>query len=455
MKILVIDDDNDLNRGICSFLNSNNIATESAYNGEEGFNKINSSNFDLILSDLQMPKVDGLELLKKLADAKIKTPIIIMTAFASIENAVNAMKLGADDYLTKPVILNELLIKIKKAYNTQKIISENNELKRKVRNFEMPEILGECEEITQLKEMIKRIASDSNVPVAIYGKTGTGKELVARNIHYLSERRENNFTPINCAGLSDDLMESELFGHIKGAFTGAVHSKIGILENSDGGTIFLDEISEMSHRVQAKLLRVLQDGVIQPVGSNDTKSVDVRFLCASNQKLSELVEQNKFREDLFFRLNVIQLEIPSLLRRKDDIPLLISHFLSKYNKPDTVFNAEALQICQEYTWPGNIRELENLIRMLIVTNNKNEITKNDLPPKLFSNKYDLESDSNFDTQDYKTAFNRYSIEFEKKYLEYHLKKNSFNISKTADRINLSRVSLHKKIKEYGIDNICE
>lgn len=449
MKILVIDDDQDLNRGICSFLNSSSIETISVNNGVEGLEKIKLDKFDIILSDLQMPKMDGLTLLTELEKQKNKTPVFIMTAFASVENAVAAMKKGAEDYITKPINLKELLIKIEKISKAQSILKENRELKQKVMNYVMPTIIGESEAILALKEMLRRISQDSNVPVAIYGKSGTGKELVARNIHAMSNRNKYAFVPINCAVLTDELMESELFGHVKGAFTGAVYDKIGLLEDNDGGTIFLDEISEMSPRVQAKLLRVLQDGIIQPIGSNNSKSVDVRFICASNQKLADLVDQHRFREDLYFRLNVIEVEVPTLAGRKYDIPILIKHFLNNYESQKTL-TPEALELCRKYPWPGNIRELENLIRMLIVTVRKNEINAEDLPEKMRKNQKEMLKDQNYFDEDYRSAYNQSIFEFEKRYLLYHLKKNLFNISRTAESINLSRVSLHKKVKEYNL-----
>lgn len=450
MKILVIDDDLDLNRGICSFLNSNSIETVAVNNGAEGLDKVKGDKFDIILSDLQMPKMDGLTLLTELSKRKCTTPVFIMTAFASIENAVAAMKTGAVDYIIKPINLKELLIKIEKICYAQNIIKENAKLKQKVMNYEMPEIIGESKAILELKEMLRRISHDSNVPVAIYGKSGTGKELVARNIHAMSNRSKNTFVPINCAVLSDELMESELFGHVRGAFTGADYNKVGLLENNDGGTIFLDEIGEMSPRVQAKLLRVLQDGMIQPIGSNNSKLVNIRFICASNKKLSDLVEQSKFREDLYFRLNVIEIEVPTLAGRKFDIPILIKHFFNKYDQPQRTLTADALELCKNYLWPGNIRELENLIRMLIVTIRKDEINYEDLPERMRKKKEEITKEKNYYDEDYRFAYNKSIFEFERGYLLYHLEKNFFNISRTAESINLSRVSLHKKVREYNL-----
>lgn len=450
MEILVIDDDVSLNKGICSFLNSKGIHSDTASNGAEGVQLFQKKKYDLILSDLQMPEMNGLELLEYVRKNKIDIPVIIMTAFASIENAIEAMKKGAEDYLTKPVNLNELAIKIEKVIENKRIKNENKYLRKKIKLYELPEIIGESEQIKQLKEMLGRISNDASVPVYIYGKSGTGKELVARNIHFLSERKDKPFIPINCATLSDELMESELFGYVKGAFTGALVNKKGILESSNGGTIFLDEVSELSPKVQAKLLRVLQDSVIQPLGSNEMKKIDVRFISASNQRLSDLVKSNKFREDLFYRLNVIEIEVPSLASRKSDIPILINHFAKKYNASGLSFNEDALYSLINYNWPGNIRELENLIRMLLVTNKNQVITKKLLPDKFKLQKQIPIDINTYDNIDYKTAYNKVVTNFDKTFLEYHLKKNNYNISKTAESINLSRVSLHKKIQEYAI-----
>jgi DNA-binding NtrC family response regulator len=450
MKILVVDDDKGLNRGICTFLNTNNYETQSVFDGKDGLSLLLSNKFDFVLSDLQMPEMDGLTLLEKMKENNINIPFVIMTAFASVENAVEAMKNGAEDYLTKPVNLKELIIKIEKILKSRKLIEENYALKNKIRNYEMPEIIGESEAIFELKKMLRRISSDSNVPVYIYGKSGTGKELVAHNIHFMSQRKDKPFVPINCATLSDELMESELFGYRKGAFTGAIQNKVGLIENCDGGTIFLDEISEMSPRVQSKLLRVLQNGVIQAVGSNEMKKIDVRFICASNQELSILVEQKKFREDLYFRLNVIEIEVPSLASRKSDIPILIDHFFNKYEKSDFRFSDESIELLINYDWPGNIRELENLIRYEIVTSTNSIIESEYLPKKFHKNNtIKFEQNENFDDE-YKIAFSKNVTNFDKAYIQYHLKKNDFNVSQTAEEINLSRVSLHKKIKEYSI-----
>ncbi len=451
MKILVVDDDKCLNDGICSFLTSNKIIANSSFNGEEGFEQFKKIKYDLVLTDLQMPKIDGLKLLEQIQNENKDFPVIVMTAFASIENAVEAMKRGAEDYLTKPINLSELLIKIEKIQKSNSLIIENNELKEKIRKLEMPEIIGESEPILELKELLRRIRNDSDIPISIYGRSGTGKELVARNIHYMSARHKHQFVPINCATLSEELLESELFGYVKGAFTGALQNKAGLIMDSNGGTIFLDEVSELSPRVQSKFLRVLQDSVIQPVGSSKSFKADVRFICASNEKLSDLVEQKKFREDLFYRLNVIEIEVPTLAARRKDIPFLIAHFFQKYNNNKFQFSKDAIEAILRYNWPGNIRELENLIRMMFITRGKEIVEMSDLPSKITKQFKGIDvQQENFDIE-FKYGITNTVVKFEKSYLNFHLKKNDFNITKTAEAINLSRISLHKKIKEYGLD----
>ncbi|VAX16170.1 Nitrogen regulation protein NR(I) [hydrothermal vent metagenome] len=450
MKILVIDDDRVLNKGICTFLQSQKYEVIYAFDGKEGTELIAKNNYDLVLSDLQMPVMDGMEVLNYLKENALHIPVIIMTAFASVENAVDAMKKGAEDYLTKPVNLRELAIKIEKIKKSQKLLKENISLKEKISSYEMPDIIGESEAIQDLKTLLRRIAKDSSLPVSIYGKSGTGKELIARNIHFMSDRKDKPFIPINCAVLSDELMESELFGHVKGAFTGAINNKVGLIESCDGGTLFLDEISEMSPRVQSKLLRVLQDKIIQPVGSNTSKQVDVRIISASNLRLADLVEEKKFRDDLYFRLNIIEIEIPSLAARRSDIPLLIEHFMGKYDKTNIRFHENTVKLLMNYSWPGNVRELENLIRMLAVMNSEDIIMPENLPDKYRNANDTVDEEYNLD-DDYKTAYNRAIQNFEKAYIEHHLKKNNYNISKTSEEIKLSRVSLHKKINEYDID----
>ncbi len=452
MKILLVDDEPVLRKGVSTFLSNIGYDVNSVSNGTMAMEVIDKENFDVIISDVQMPGLNGIEFLKKLRNGGNLTPFIIITAFANVQDAVLCMKLGADDYLTKPINLEELKIKIEKISLRKKLEKENTELREELNKIKLPEIVGESKLIIEMKKLMKKISSDPDVTVMIYGESGTGKELVAQNIHLYSERNKNGFVAINCAAIPDDLLESELFGYVKGAFTGANKDKTGFFELADKGTIFLDEVGEMSPAMQAKLLRVLQNHEIQRLGSTKTIKVDVRVIGASNKKLDELVKEGKFREDLYYRLNITEIQVPPLRKRNGDLPLLIEFFIRK-TKSDIKFSKQALELLKKYSWPGNVRELENLIRMLAVTLEERIVGISNLPDKIL-NETEYSTDNwneYYSLNDFQTALHKAVTEFEKKYLLFHLNKNGNNISKTAKAINLSRVSLYKKIKEYRLE----
>ncbi len=457
MKILIVDDDDSIRNGIAAFLNGEEHKTQLAENGSMAIEILATQKFDLIISDLQMPEVDGFELLTNIRKKNNPTPLIIITAFATIEKAVNAMQFGADDFLTKPLNLNELKIKIKKIEQRIELQNENRALRGRVDQYDFPNIIGESESMKKLKKNIRKIASDKNISVMIYGKSGTGKELAARNIHKMSERVKAPFVAINCAALPEDLLESELFGFSAGAFTGANKSKPGIISSAHMGTLFLDEVSEMSQRLQAKLLRVLQDHKIQPLGSNELIDVDVRIVGASNINLKELVDKGMFREDLFYRLNVVEIKIPELCERREDIPMLVNYFNNENHSNGmsmVKFNDEAMSLITSYRFPGNIRELQNLIKMLSVTCDNKIIQAEDLPLKFQqTSSHSVSPSKNYDESlDYHSQLTATIKNFDKEYISSHLKKNNNNISRTAESIGLSRVSLYKKIKEYDLNN---
>lgn len=452
MKILLVEDDPSIRNGISVFLRHKDFEVLTASNGREAFDKIKETDFNAVITDIQMPEINGLELLELIKDNNIKTHVIVITAFATVENAVLAMQKGAEDFLTKPLNLTELQLKLEKLSEKIRLGRENKALKAKLEKFEFKDIIGDSSKIKDLKDMITLVAQDPNVSVFISGESGTGKELVARNIHRLSNRKDYPFIPINCAALPSDLLESELFGYVKGAFTGAVQNKVGLFEAANFGTIFLDEIGEMDATLQAKLLRVLQDHQIKPVGSNDNIQLDIRIISASNKKLTELVERNAFREDLFYRLNVIEIEVPPLRERKEDIPLLLNHFVNeKYSttNKNIIFDKYSLKNLINYSWPGNVRELQNLISKLSVTIPTGNVTKENLPEE-FTLNISSSLNHNFFDLDYQSAVKNKIKNFEFEYLKYHLNKHNNNISKTADSIGLSRVSLHKKIKELKL-----
>ncbi len=453
MKILLADDDAAIRKGIEVFLTNMNHSVSSVPDGKEALEVSEKEDFDLIISDVQMPEVNGLELLNALRQKGKDTPMIIITAFATVEDAVKAMKLGANDYLTKPLHLEELQLKIGKIEDELKLKRENAELKERLRRIDFPEMVGVSEAITEVKKMIAKIAQRDDVPVMIYGASGTGKELAAKAIHNVSKRNGAPFVAVNCAAMPDELLESELFGYVKGAFTGAVKDREGLFKTADGGTLFLDEVGEMSPRLQAKLLRALQDFRIQPLGTSNSFNVDVRIIGASNVRLQDLVSQNKFREDLFYRLNVAEISIPPLSRRKEDIPLLLEHFISSPKiKKEITFTKEALAALTDYNWPGNVRELENFVNSISVFAERDVIDRNDLPERILneSSAVKYKWDNLFANNNFPDAQKIILEDFEKKFLEFHLRKHNGNITRTAEAIGLSRVSLHKKINDYGL-----
>ena len=458
MKILLADDDENLRKGLVNFLQREGFEIVPVPNGKLALETATQTRFDLIISDVQMPEMSGLELLENLKKKNIQTPIIIITAFATVENAVKAMQMGADDYVTKPLNLLELKMRIDKVRKSLEIQDENKKLKDRLRSIEYPEIVGVSKAIQEVRAMIHKIAADKDVSVMIYGASGTGKEVVARSIHLNSPRRDNPFVAINCAALPDELLESELFGYEKGAFTGAVKTKEGLFQTADGGTLFLDEVGEMSERLQAKLLRVLEDYTIQPLGSTRQNKIDVRIIGASNKKLIDMVKANSFREDLYYRLQVVEIHLPLLKERREDIPLLIDHFLQDGGDSKMItFSAKAVSVLQHYSWPGNVRELQNMIRMLQVIYPAQEITDVMIPDIIIQDVDTMQHDWGelFDKNDFQSAQKQAIEKFERKFLEFHLHKNDGNITKTAEKINLSRVSLYKKIKQYDLSEVAE
>jgi two-component system response regulator AtoC len=387
MKILVVDDEapvrDTIKKGL-SQMGGHHV--EVAQNGIEAIEKVERDIFDLVLTDLKMPEMDGLELLKTIKGTRPETMVILLTAFGSIETAVEAMKVGANDYITKPVDLNELLIHVSKAQKENLLIKENRLLRMEVRKkFEFNNIIGKSKKMQEIFSLIEKVAL-GNSTVMIYGGSGTGKELVAKAIHYNSPRADRPFIPFNCGAIPETLVESELFGHTKGAFTGAVQPKKGLFEEANGGTLFLDEISTILPSVQVKLLRVLQEKEVMKVGSTERTRIDVRMIAATNENLEENMKKGKFREDLFYRLHVFPIFLPDLKERKEDIPLLAYHFLDIYSKEAKKeikgISKEAIKLLLEYQWPGNVRELENTIERAVIMTDQDYLTPSDFPRDL-------------------------------------------------------------------------
>ena len=452
MNILLVDDDSSLRKGIALFLQNQGHTITECENGCTAFESIKKDSFDLILTDDKMPDVTGTELLSKIHRKGITIPVILMTAYANVEGAVHALKLGAIDYLNKPLSLDELQYKINRIQCDQQIQQENRQLKQRLRSLQSPDIIGKSPAIQKVKFLLERIATDTDAPIMILGESGTGKELVARTLHNSSVRKNQPFIAVNCSAFQESLLESELFGHVKGAFTGAYRDKDGIFKQAHQGTLFLDEVGEMSLTMQPKLLRVLQERTFQPVGSSRTMDVDVRIFCASNIDLKEKIGQGQFREDLYYRLNVVEVALPPLRERIEDIPLLIEQFIHKYDGDKTLYiHPKTMDRLQQYAWPGNIRELENLIRMFLAISSHQEIIPEDLPEKFKdSTQTAFETINSRMNLPYKQALEQTIATFERDYLNHHLKDHDNNISHTASTLGISRAALHQKIKKYDL-----
>ena len=385
-KILIIEDEAAIRRVLSKILSEENDAyeVEEAEDGLEGIEKIKKEDFGLILCDIKMPKMDGVEVLEAVKTIKPEIPVVMISGHGDLDTAVNTMRLGAFDYISKPPDLNRLLNTVRNALDRKELVVENKRLKKKVsKNYEM---IGESKEILQIKEMIEKVAP-TEARVLITGPNGTGKELVAHWLHQKSDRSSGPMIEVNCAAIPSELIESELFGHVKGAFTSANKDRAGKFEAANGGTIFLDEVGDMSLSAQAKVLRALQENKVQRVGSDKDIKVDVRVIAATNKDLMNEIKEGKFREDLYHRLAVILIQVPSLNDRRDDIPILIDHFSEKIAVEQGIskksFSKKALQLLKEYNWTGNIRELRNVVERLIILG-ESEVSEKDV--KLFATK---------------------------------------------------------------------
>jgi DNA-binding NtrC family response regulator len=389
--ILVVDDDKNSLKGYLKVLSRDDVLVEGALNGFEALQKLEKKSFDIILSDIRMPQLDGLTLMKEVQKRNLDVAVILVTAYGTIESAVEAMKLGAESYLTKPVNIEELELLIKRIGERRSIYKQNLELKKTLRErYTFSTIIGETPQIQALFKTIEHIAP-TEASVLIQGETGTGKELFATLIHYNSDRADKPFVTLHCAALAEGILESELFGHERGSFTGAIREKPGRFAMAHGGTLFLDEVGEMSPSTQVKLLRVIDTGEFERVGGEKTYRADVRIIAATNKNLQEEVRKGTFREDLLYRINVIVLNIPPLRERKRDIPLLAGYFLEKYAKKNKKaikeFTSRALELLGEYEWPGNVRELENVVERAVILCKEKTISPAIFPPHINKPEY--------------------------------------------------------------------
>ncbi len=387
MKILVVDDEAPIREILEKGLSKiGSFFVEGAQNGKEAIEKIERDVFDLVLTDMKMPEMDGLELLKTIKGTWPDIMVILMTAYGSIETAVEAMKIGANDYITKPIDFNELSIHISKVQRESLLLRENLQLRMEVRKkFEFKNIIGKSKPMQEVFSLIEKVAP-SNSTVIIYGGSGTGKELVSKAIHYNSTRADKPFIPFNCGAIPETLVESELFGHTKGAFTGAIQTKRGLFEEAHGGTLFLDEISNILPSVQVKLLRVLQEKEVTRLGSTERTKIDVRMIAATNENLDAQVKKGRFREDLFYRLHVFPIFLPDLKDRREDIPLLANHFLDLYAKENQKqikgISRQTMKLLLDYHWPGNVRELENAIERAVIMADQDYLIPQDFSENL-------------------------------------------------------------------------
>ncbi len=438
ISILVVDDEDSVRDSLTNWFLEDGFQVDSAENAKRALQLLEHRQYDIILADIKMPGMDGLEMLKRIKDLKSESIVIMMTAFATVNTAVMALKNGAFDYITKPFDPDDLSHLIRNASKQISLTKENETLKTKVFVLEnVEDLIGKCEAVKNLLNQVESVAQ-SNASVIITGESGTGKELVARAIHSNSARKYYPLVSVHCGALTESLLESELFGHEKGAFTGAIYNRKGRFEMADSGTIFLDEIATITPKMQVELLRVLESKTFVRVGGNKEISSDFRVICATNRDLKTLVKQGIFREDLYYRLNVVNINVPPLRERVEDIPLLIEYFIRKYctkmNKPIITIEDVALKRLEAYSFPGNIRELENMIERAIVIGTGKKISLKDLPfgKEMMDNSVESLED------------------FERNFIMQILNKYSWNITHTAKALQVDRVTLYNKIKKYDL-----
>ncbi len=446
-QVLIVDDETSIRASLSGILSDEGYEPLTAADGESALSLLEEETPDLVLLDVWLPGIDGLEVLAKIKKRQVDLPVVMISGHGTVETAVKATRLGAFDFIEKPLDMDKILLAVRNGLAMSRLAEENLLLRAKA---ERPQLTGHSEAIAQVRAAIEQVAAADSW-VLITGDNGTGKELVVHAIHRLSPRGCYPFVDVNCAAIPEELIESELFGHEKGAFTGAVGRKRGKFDLAHQGTLFLDEIADMSLKTQAKILRILQEQRFERVGGTKTIAVDVRVLAATNKDLDQEIEAGRFREDLYYRLNVIPIHVPPLAQRSEDVPELVEEFLAemaaKYHRPPKSINQQALETLKAQPWPGNVRELKNLVERLVILCPQEEIGLADLPASLGGGRAaDPELEPTLLEMDFKSA----RAGFEKSYLEKKLAQNEGNVSRTAEAVGLERSHLHKKLKSLGL-----
>ncbi|MBA4406147.1 Fis family transcriptional regulator [bacterium] len=444
-KILIVDDEKPIRDSLKMVLTEEGFSADVAGDGEEAFLKIQENSYDVVISDIKMPKMDGMQLLESASKISPETFFIIMTAYASVKTAIDALRHGAFDYLIKPVEFEDVIIRVKRLIDYKKLAAENKSLRQRISSDTgFVNLIGKSEPMKKVFDVISQVAP-TNSNVLIFGKSGTGKELVAKAIHYNSNRKDKIFFPINCGAISENLIESELFGHKKGSFTGASDDKTGLFKVADGGTLFLDEIGELPLNLQVKLLRAIEDREFIPVGGIKAVSTDVRIIAATNQDLYEKTKTNEFREDLYYRLNVIEIKLPTLNERTEDIPLLVNHFIDKYSKEMGKkimgVDNETMKVLLAHDWRGGVRELENVIERAMIFASKDNITATDLADHVRGRSIQ---------EGYPDALKDAMKDFEKEHILKTIRKFDYNKDEASKALEIGLSSLYRKMDELGI-----
>lgn len=447
--ILIADDEREIRESLSAVLKDEGYTCLAVKDGNAAINAILENHIDLVITDIRMPGLDGLNVLEKTIEISPATMVVLITAFASVETAIHALRLGATDYIQKPLDFDEVIFKVKRMLEHASLASENRILKQQIeREYDFSNMIGQSDAMKEIFKLIEKVGN-TKANILITGSSGTGKELVARAIHSISDRSEKSFVPVNCGAIPENLFESELFGYVKGAFTGANSNQDGLFKAASGGTLFLDEIGELPENVQVKLLRAIQEKEIRPVGSELSLHIDARIIAATNRNLQKEVEEGRFREDLFYRLNIIEMRVPDLKERREDIPLLANHFLDKYSREFhrdvSEISRDALNMLMTHEWKGQVRELENAIERAVLLCDGKIIRLDDLP--LVSNdKERIKNISSIDTDNLNDNLQAY----EKLHIEAVLNRTNGNRSETARLLGIDPSTLYRKMEKLGI-----